>query len=270
MKGSFNWLKKRVSLVLLPYLFWFFYEHKRMLLDNTDVFFIKLFMGNWNSLQSIIWFLPALFSLNLIVFLFNNGSNFFKSILLVVSFLTFVFSNQISSIHNIIPFGIDVALYMFVLTYFIRFIYENKKIVEKINILWVFIIIPMATFILFYFEPIKTYSHFHSRIDLTQFSVPATVVGYISFIFLSLSIFILFLKIKSNRILAFVGLYSFPIFLIHITILYKLPELLKFDNLILNISFMILTFILSIVIPIGLSKILMRISNKFKYIGLIR
>jgi peptidoglycan/LPS O-acetylase OafA/YrhL len=231
IKGNYNWLIKRATLILLPYVFWFLYEHKIMFFENTNVFFAKLFMGNWDSTKSIIWFLPALFSLNFLVFLFIKGSKVFKMILLIASILTFILSNQIVIIHNHIPFGIDVALYLFILTYFIKATYEHKDFIEKIKFPIIIIMILTSTFVIFTFEPLKTLSRFHARIDLAQFSVPVTIIGYISFIILSISIFIAFMKIKSNKILAFVGLYSFPIFLMHLTVLYKLPELIKFDNL---------------------------------------
>jgi len=34
IKDSYSWILKRALLILLPYLFWFFYGHKRMLLEN--------------------------------------------------------------------------------------------------------------------------------------------------------------------------------------------------------------------------------------------
>ena len=38
IKSEYSWLIKRASLILLPYLFWFFYGHKRMLLENPIEF----------------------------------------------------------------------------------------------------------------------------------------------------------------------------------------------------------------------------------------
>ena len=38
IKSEYNLLIKRASLILLPYLFWFFYGHKRMLLENPIEF----------------------------------------------------------------------------------------------------------------------------------------------------------------------------------------------------------------------------------------
>jgi len=270
IKSDYNWLIKRASLILIPYFFWFLYDHRRMLLIAPKDFFTKLFMGNWASLESVFWFLPALFSLNVLFFLFYKGNKFVKIILFAISLLVFVFSNKVMLIHSVVPFGIDVALYIFILTFFIKFVYENRNRLEKINMPLSILAIILSSILLFYFEPIKMHTQWHSRIDLAQFSVPITLLGYISFIVLNVFIFFLFLKIKSNQLLSFVGTYSFPIFIMHLMILYKLPLLVKFDNIILNTFFMAITFILSIVLPIVFSKILMRVSDKFKYIGLVK
>lgn len=34
IKDNYNWFFKRASLILIPYLFWFFYGHKKMLIEN--------------------------------------------------------------------------------------------------------------------------------------------------------------------------------------------------------------------------------------------
>ncbi|SFD73313.1 acyltransferase family protein [Flavobacterium phragmitis] len=270
IKSDYKWLVKRVALILLPYVFWFFYENRFLFLENYQLFFEKIIIGNWNSIKSILWFLPALLSLNTFFFVFNLSSRSFKIILLAISILTFCFSSEIALIHNKVPFGIDVAFYLFLLIFLIKYIYENERIIESINFSLILLMIFGSIAILFYFEPIKTITQFHSRIDLAQFSVPATLVGYISFLILNISIFILFLKLNYNKQLAYIGFYSFPIFLMHVIILYKIPELLQFDNLILNIIFLLITFVLSIGVPIILSKLLMRVSDKFKFIGLIK
>ena len=251
-------------------MFWFLYEKKKMIIENTDVFFTKLFMGNWASLESIFWFLPALFSLNFFFFLFFKNNRITKSTLIVDSFLMFVFANHIMSFHNLMPFGLDVALYIFILAYLIRLIYENKNWIKNLNLLMLIVAIIISSLLLFYFEPIKMHTQWHSRIDLAQFFVPVTVIGYVSFIVINLSIFTLFLKIKPNRVLEFIGTYSFPIFIMHLIILYNLPLRIKLDTTILNLLFMVLTFMLAIVLPIFLSKVLMKLSDKFKYIGLVK
>lgn len=270
IKNSYDWLLKRASLILIPYLFWFFLGHVKMLITNPEIFLGKLLMGNWNSTESVIWFLPALFSLNFLVFLFYKGSYYLKVFVFIVSILAFVFSKEIMIEHDIIPFGLDLAVYIFILTYLIKLLYENINMIDKFNILSLVIIILISSLLLFYFEPLKTVTHFYARVDLAQFFVPTTIIGYVFFLILNLSIFVLFFKIKSNKMLAFVGMYSFPVFLMHLIILYKLPTLIKFDNLSLRVLFMVIIFITSFIVPIIISKVLMKLSDKFKFIGLVK
>jgi fucose 4-O-acetylase-like acetyltransferase len=270
IKTDFYWLLKRASLILLPYLFWFFYANKRLLIENPIEFMGGAMMGNWESLHSIIWFLPALFSLNFLFFIFYKGTKLVKTILLLGSILAFTFASYIIQIHNLIPFGMDIAIYLFILVHIIKRIYENQNIIEKLNIPLLLVIIIISATLLFNYEPIKTHTQYHAIIDLAQFSVPITSIGYVSFLILNISIFSLFLKFRSSRILSLIGIYAFPIFLLHLMILYKLPKLIQVENFGLNILFLLLTFLLSIVMPIIISKLLMRVTDKFKYIGMVK
>lgn len=78
IKSDWRWLVKIAALILFPYCFWFFYDQRLLILDNTNAFFSKLFLGNWNSTKSIIWFLPTLFSLNLLFFYLIYHQNHLK------------------------------------------------------------------------------------------------------------------------------------------------------------------------------------------------
>jgi len=227
-------------------------------------------MGNWGTLNSIIWFLPALFSLNLLFFIFNKVNNKAKMVFLVSSLSMFLFANQIVKFHYNIPFGLDVALYIFILAYIIQYIYKKKDKYININSYYLIGIILILSIILFLYEPIKTHSQWHGIIDLAQFSVATTTIGYTSFIFLNISIFILFLKINSIKIFEYIGIYSFPVFLLHLMVLYKLPSIVSFDSFGLSMIFLIVTLLLTFILPIIVSRILMKLSNKFKYIGMVK
>jgi len=270
IKNDYSWLLKRAYLVLIPYLFWFFYGHLKLLIASPIDFIEIVVIGNWQYLKSILWFLPALFSLNLLVFFFERSSKLYKIIILSSSILVFVFSSKIIEVHEHIPFGIDIAIYLFVLVYLIKKIYEHQTIIEKINIISLLLIILLTIISLFYFEPVKTHTQWHKIVDLAQFSIPVTFIGYVSFLFLNISIFVLFLKMKELRVLSYIGFYSFPIFLLHLMVLYKLPNFFSTDSMYLNILFLIITIVLSIVLPIFLSKIMMKFSDKFKYIGMVK
>lgn len=270
IKTDYQWLFKRASFILIPYLFWFFYGHKRMLLENPIEFIEGVLMGNWSTLNSIIWFLPALFTLNLLFFLFKKSNKKIQVLFLIISLASFIYASEIAMLHYQIPFGFDVAIYLFLLVLTIKYIYENKERFIKINMYQILGLLIISSLLLFNFEPIKTHSQWYSIIDLAQFSVATTVIGYISFFILNISIFIFFIKIKSNQILEFIGNYSFPIFLLHLIILYKLPNLIKFDSNYTNFLFLLISTVLSILLPIVISKILMKISDKFEYIGMVK
>lgn len=270
IKESKQWFFDRAKIILIPYFFWFLFQNRNLLIDDVLQFIINLFIGNWSSTKSIIWFLPSLFLLNLIVYYFKRSKSFYKNSLFVFSLVAFLLSTKIIEIHEFIPFGIDVALYMFVLTYFIGILYKKKYLFDKINSITIIIAIIFSSIMLFYFEPIKTFTKFHAIIDFAQFSVATTFIGYISFIVLNMSIFILFFKIPHISFLSLIGKYSFPIFLIHLMVLSKIPMQIEFENPFVNIFFLVIVVVLSIVFPVILSKSLMRISANFKYIGLVK
>jgi len=227
-------------------------------------------MGNWSTLNSILWFLPALFSLNVLFFYFNKSNQKVKYIFLALSIFTFLFATQIVNYHYSIPFGLDIAGYIFLLAFLLKQVYSNKDRYININIFYLFVAIIISSGLLFYFEPLKTHSQWHAMVDLAQFSVATTMIGYISFLILNISIFILFLKLKSNNLLSTIGVYSFPIFLLHLIILYKISSFIKFDTVFINIIFLVFCFMFSILFPIVISKLLIKISEKFKYIGMVK
>ena len=241
-----------------------------MLFDSPIEFIGGVLIGNWSTIKSIIWFLPALFSLNLLYFFFEKSDKYIKYLIFGLSIITFIFASKVIVLHYNIPFGFDVGLYIFLLAYIVKYIYKHQEKFIGINLVLMIIAILVASISLFYYEPIKTHTEYHLRIDLAQFSVPITLIGYLSFILLNISILIVFLKIKEISLLTTVGNYSYPIFLFHSVILYKLPSLIKFDSLIINIIFLVSTFILSITLPIIGSKFIMRLSNNFKYIGMVK
>jgi len=269
VKQEISYLKNRFYFILIPYIVWYFYIHKRDILISGD--FLQhignIFLGNWYGLESIIWFLPALFSLNFLIFLYYKYNYQVKTTLIFFSVVTFLFAKELSEQHNFIPFGLDVAVYLLPLVVFAKYIYNNKNTLRLNNYILVMSFV-IGTSLLLLFEPVKTHSNYHAIIDFAQFSVPYTVVGYISFIIVNLSIFFFFINNRSSKIFEYIGKYSYPIFLLHLIILYRFE--IKQENMYVNISFLLLAFILSIISPIILSKILMKISNRFKYIGMVK
>jgi hypothetical protein len=72
------------------------------------------------------------------------------------------------------------------------------------------------------------------------------------------------------KALEIISIYLYPIFLIHLIFLYNLTKVYSFDSPSINIKFLIFSLFLSISIPIIISKMLMKISSKYKYIGMVK
>lgn len=271
IKNNYKWLTKRAFIILAPYLFWFFFANKFLLVSNPLEFSERVLMGNWENLKSIIWFLPALFSLNLVFFIFNKYNITLKYTIFFLSILTLIFSNNIANIHSFIPFGLDVAFYIFTLAFIVKLIYSKKEKFIEIKKSTLCISILVSSTLLFKFESIKTHSEWHAIIDLAQFSVAGSFLGYISFLTLNISLFVLFLKLPSIKYLYILGKYSLPIFLLHLIILYKVPVRILTDHFEINsLIILISSFLISITLPIAISKSLMKINTKFKYIGMTK
>ena len=277
---NFNFFIKRFLMILLPYIFWSLYPSiiwdilKLKFSFKPSISFIQLLKGNWFSLKSILWYLPFIFSLNILYSLIILINKYFKiksfiiplilSLIMVLNYNYFAKLNQ----HGVVPFGLDLAFYLLFLIYSIKFIFEKKNILIKIPNYILSIIILISYFFIFYFEKIKIYSEFHHRIDLAQFSLPDNIFSYIALIILSGSIFLIFLK--NNNIffgLNFIGKKTLPIYLLHLEFIFKIEKIVnKYIYINQYISY-ILVISITIVLCITISKILYRISPNFKIIG---
>lgn len=225
-------------------------------------------MGNWSTLKSILWFLPTLISLTFLMFIFNISNKYIKSFLLFLSLMSFFLEDTIVQLHNEIPFGIDIAIYLLILSVLVKFVYKNqeKNLFPKFQyVVGLALLVVIACAMILNFEPVKVHSKFHMIVDFAQFSVPSTLIGYVSFLILNLAVLLFFLNVKSIKLLSFIGQYTFPIFLLHIFILFKLPNL--FENK--NLAVLLLTLFASIILPILISKVLSD-GGLFKYIGMVK
>jgi len=165
-KFSRRYSLSRANRILLPYVFWylldFFLHHSFELLyglatgslSQIKYFFFSLLAtirniitGTFLSLDSALWFLPTLFAANMgysIYRLYNN--RFFKVwkysvntpyvIILLLWVLMFINIKELAIIHvyNIIPFGVDIALYLFPYFIFLEYVYNNRLMWSRINL----------------------------------------------------------------------------------------------------------------------------------------
>jgi hypothetical protein len=241
-----------------------------MLINDPVNCLRKLLVGNWDSVESIIWFLPALFILNVLFFLFKKANRKLQGCILLLSICSFIWSGSVMQYHDKIPFGIDVAIYVFFLVFLIKLVYARQvMLVENIGFILVVLMVLFSSIVLFLYEPVKTNGQWSAIIDLAQFFVASSFIGYISFLMLNIGILVLFLKLESNRVLQYIGKNSFPVFLLHLEILYRLPKYVSFESIGLKFLFLGAAFVGSVLLPILISKILMRTSEKFKYIGMV-
>jgi len=224
-----------------------------------------VFIGSGFYLQSALWFLPTLFLCDLFFSaVYKYRCN--KIVILVsgaIFCVVLFLAKQIQVQHVHIPYGVDIAIYMVPLLFLLHYVYKNKFRLLKYNAVIYVAGIILSSFLIFYLIPEKTQNGISRRFDLAQFDVPANLWGYALICVLSLCIFILFLYIDRVTIFSRIGLYTLPIFLFHtypwFNGLQYLPPAL----------FLLISVVGDVLIGIGLSKLLIKLSPKFSWIGMV-
>jgi len=224
-----------------------------------------VFIGSGSYLQSALWFLPTLFLCDLF-FSVLYKYRFNKIIVLVFGaiFCAVLFSsNRIQMEHDHIPYGIDIAIYIAPLLFLLHYVYKNKSRLLKYNAMLYVAGIILSSFLILYLMPEKMQNGVSRRFDLAQFYVPDTLWGYALICLLSACIFLLFLYIDRVTIFSRIGLYTLPIFIFHtypwFDGLQYLPPAL----------FLLISVVGDVLVGIALSKLLMKLSPKFSWIGMI-
>jgi hypothetical protein len=111
--------------------------------------------------------------------------------------------------------------------------------------------------------------------------LPATFVGNLVVVVLCVSVFMLFQRLPYVSLLAYIGRYSFPIFLLHYGIMRELIGVFWFvkDHLLVDepkiknlysLSVYFLLYPLTITLCILISNLLMSVSGHFKYLGMTK
>ncbi|MFA5995922.1 MAG: acyltransferase [Patescibacteria group bacterium] len=275
---NFELVKKRVLTILFPYVFWFVWPHLDTGLIHPLVTIKHLLYGNWINIVSILWFLPALFSVNIYYALYRKYSHKkYVGIFFVLAGIIFLLAKSIAqTYHVMIPFGLDLAIYLFPYLFIIDTIYKHKHFFTKYNKWYALLLIPVgisAVRLIDYYEPMKDYTPYIARIDLAQFSVPFTVIGYGAMMLLSSAIVIFFLIINPVKILSYIGKYSMPIYLLHLVVMGKLimiyNKVILLNNPRLFLVVILISFSIIIISSIVISKLLTKLSKYAKYIGMV-
>src|SRR3989339_331462 len=276
------YILKRAKFLLVPYVFWFFIEKLEPLIYHhiTMSEFVNslpnIFYGNHAKSQTILWFLPALFILNVFISLYRK----YRSVYFLVTFsalwLLFFFNIEFIAkwhVKGLIPWGVDVAFYLSPFCLVVDYVHRKYKISEIFS----YLLVIFSTIIITYIESPKTLSSFHFRIDLAQLSVPYTLIGYAAMCALSIGILSIFMQTKKESILSFVGMYTLPIFVLHLFILGRFHNFLYrvtifntfFSNGLFIFMYSILSLFGTIFLAIIISKLLIKSSSLFKHVGMI-
>lgn len=280
VKGiNFDFIKKRALLLLMPYVFWYLWTVQNSFIVDTVATLKKVLWGNWAHVTSILWFLPACFTVNIYFALYRKYSGtYWVAAFWLAWLVVFLYAERIAAVyHPLFPFGIDLTLYLFPLLVVIDYIYRHKQWFQKVSAWWALALLPIAygcIRIIDIVEPIKTYTPFAYRIDLAQFTVPFTLPGLLAMLGLCSSITIFFLMAKPLGVLSTVGKYSLPIYLLHLTVIAKLAMVLNKTALWQNPKFFFMLMFLSIPVivltAIGCSKLFSKLSPYAKYIGMVQ
>lgn len=270
-------LKKKSLVLLLPYLFWFIWPIRDSLLLHPVEIGWNIIFGNWDHLLSILWFLPACFSVNIYYALYRKYQNRSWRWLFWFAWVTvFILIRSIAPLHAWIPFGVDLAVYLFPYLWMVDQIYQRRSWIQQQSIWYLLLLVPayLASIRLIdYFEPIKQYSHYWTKIDLAQLNVPFTVPGLFGFMLLSAVICVAFLRLPPLPGLAKIGRYTLPIYLFHLMVLGKLALAFNQTQLFANpwvfCLAMLAVFPTTVFISIGVSKLLSKLSPYAKYIGMV-
>ena len=284
-KFSVFFLKKRTLLLLVPYAFLFFVEKVEPLIYHHISYnefldsMTTIFIGNHPLGKTILWFFPALLIFNILFSLYKKY--FSPTLLLIICGLwLIVFFNiqQVAKWHflGFIPWGFDVVFYMFPYCLLVDYFYRQRHLIGK-NYLMSWLLIILSGIVITLVEPLKIISPFHFRIDLAQLSVPYTMIGYFAMCSLSIGILLIFLRIQKENLLAFVGKYTLPIYVLHLFILTRFHNVLYrlsvandiFQSGLFIFVYSVFSFLGTIILSIFISKLLVNISTKFKYIGMV-
>lgn len=265
---------QRARQLLVPFAFWLALSRPGLLLSRPWALAWDAAMGNWAHLHSVLWFLPALFTANLLMAVWRREEPLTRIPLLVLVTGTCLGAGRVALRHEVIPFGLDVALFLLPFIWIIDQTWRHREQVLRAAGAW---LAPaaVAAFLLGGAlvrgcERIKTHSAFARRVDFAQFSVPETLPGYLGMTLMGVALVLLASRLRSPRWLASVGRCSMPIFLLHYPLLYILtrgiglagesrPALLAYSGTViaLIIAFSMLT-----------ASFLGRLSPRFALLGL--
>ena len=244
----------------------------RMLTDKDFwyTYLEALIYSNWWHLESVFWFLPALFSMTILTSVLIKFPALYPIRWLIFS-CTFAILPLLTLNHNEIPWGIDVAIVVLPLGFAFRWNYEDKKdilhfISGPSDKLLLGFFLFLLILIVFNLNPEKLVNGFSHKLDLAQLNVPPAGVP---FIYLAASgLFYFLLTYNSKSIFSAIGKKTMPIFCLHIPLLEALKSNIGLFHTIGPMYQIRLIAVITVLITYLISLIFERIDRRFAYLGL--
>jgi fucose 4-O-acetylase-like acetyltransferase len=219
--------RRRALQILVPFVLWLLLGEPERLLRPLALV-RDLALGNWASTRSILWFLPALLTSNLLMALWRRpGPRLLRPALALLMAATFLLAPAVARQHPRIPFGLDVALFLFPFVACVDFAWRRRQHWQSGSRPWTvaaLLTLPVAGWALRACEAVKTHSAFARRVDFAQFSVPETVPGYLAMTLMGLALLVLAGRLRPLPALAALGRASMPIYLLHYPLLFGLSR----------------------------------------------
>ena len=213
-------LGQRARQILLPYGLWLAINNPDQLLRHPGALLLDGAMGNYAHVPSILWFLPALFSTNLLVGLSRRlRPRLLHPFLALLAAGGLALAPRLARCHTQIPFGLDVALYLLPFIWAMDQVWQQREAlarhVGKVLMPAALLALPLGGTLIRCCEQVKTHSAYARRVDFAQFSVPETLPGYLGMALMAAGLLVLASRLPAPRWLAAVGRCSMPIFLLH-------------------------------------------------------
>jgi fucose 4-O-acetylase-like acetyltransferase len=186
--------------------------------------FFSLLASNFRTLNSILWFIPALVTLRSLVFfgLQSIAANWVISIFSVVAIL----NRESFGCNSVFSFwGLNIAVYLYPIAYSQHKLFRvlNDKVKtegsKKIRIALLYFILFLLFVCVFYVRvPIQDVYGFSHRLDLAQYNVPE-IEGYLYLLIISAMITCLSCTDIRIQIFECVGKVSLVIYLLHLPVI---------------------------------------------------
>lgn len=274
-RNFYSFFKNKFFRIMIPYFFWaivfilpymVFGENMGKMIGNESSFdwivqIKNVFYGNGNNFalkqNSSLWFLPALFTMEIIYYFIikhDKNNKCFDIILLIfellVGYITYYF------LHIYFPWGLNTTLQLGVF-FHIGYLYKKYKLIEGKSKL---LNLPNITFI-FVLGILSSY--FNTRnVSAIDYQYGYMTLALISGICLSTLVIYLAYKVNNNRILEYIGKNTMGILIFHkiIILVFQtkikiVSDILKSSNIIIELVTSIIISILAIIFSLILTKI---------------